>query len=222
MLHIEIHGRAPLNLKTLVLDYNGTIARDGALIDGVAKRIRQLAESLRIVVLTANTHGSVAAAVRDLPVEVMILHTAHRNISGASCGGHDVAGSTPDINIMESQRDTPPAGSAQKENVQGKDLTGKETTYAAKEEPNPHEARFSEAEAKLQVLVQLGATQCVAMGNGRNDALMLKEAALSIAITGTEGTSTAALIAAQVAIHNINDGLDLLLHPARLKATLRN
>jgi soluble P-type ATPase len=39
---------------------------------------------------------------------------------------------------------------------------------------------------------------------------------------GPEGTSTEALRAADVVVMSINDALDLLLHPERLKATLRS
>ncbi len=62
----------------------------------------------------------------------------------------------------------------------------------------------------------------VAIGNGRNDMEMLAEAALGIAVMGPEGTSTEALRAADVVVMSINDALDVLLHPERLKATLRS
>ncbi len=62
----------------------------------------------------------------------------------------------------------------------------------------------------------------VAIGNGRNDMEMLADAALGIAVMGPEGTSTEALRAADVVVMSINDALDLLLHPERLKATLRS
>ncbi len=62
----------------------------------------------------------------------------------------------------------------------------------------------------------------VAIGNGRNDMEMLADAALGIAVMGPEGTSTKALRAADVVVMSINDALDVLLHPERLKATLRS
>jgi soluble P-type ATPase len=61
----------------------------------------------------------------------------------------------------------------------------------------------------------------VAIGNGRNDALMLKRAALGIAVVQTEGAATAALLAADLVTPGIIEVLDLLLHPDRLRATLR-
>lgn len=62
----------------------------------------------------------------------------------------------------------------------------------------------------------------VAIGNGRNDMGMLVDAALGIAVMGPEGTSTEVLRAADVVAMNINDALDLLVNPDRLKATLRS
>jgi soluble P-type ATPase len=62
----------------------------------------------------------------------------------------------------------------------------------------------------------------VAIGNGRNDMEMLAGAALGIAVMGPEGTSTEALRAADVVVMSINEALDVLLHPERLKATLRS
>lgn len=62
----------------------------------------------------------------------------------------------------------------------------------------------------------------VAIGNGRNDMGMLVDAALGIAVIGPEGASTEAVRAADVVTMSINDALDLLIYPDRLKATLRS
>ncbi len=78
-----------------------------------------------------------------------------------------------------------------------------------------------QAQAKAAYLEKLGPANAAAIGNGRNDALMLKEAALGIAVMQTEGAATVALLAAEVVTSEIVDALDLLLHPDRLKATLR-
>jgi soluble P-type ATPase len=67
----------------------------------------------------------------------------------------------------------------------------------------------------------LGSRQVVAMGNGANDVLMLQEAALAIAVLGPEGLCAEALAASDVVVADPCAGLDLLLHPARLVATLR-
>lgn len=79
----------------------------------------------------------------------------------------------------------------------------------------------STGEDKRDYLRALGAEGVVAMGNGANDVLMFEEAALAIAVLGTEGLCADALRAADVVVTDPCAGLDLLLHPARLVATLR-
>jgi soluble P-type ATPase len=78
-----------------------------------------------------------------------------------------------------------------------------------------------QAQAKAAYIENLGPANSVAIGNGRNDALMLKLSALGIAVMQTEGVAMEALLAADVVTPGIVDAHDLLLHPDRLKATLR-
>jgi soluble P-type ATPase len=75
---------------------------------------------------------------------------------------------------------------------------------------------------KLQYVRELGSSQTACIGNGRNDRLMLKEAALGIAVILQEGAATEAVLAADVVCTNIVSALDLLTHPLRLVATLRS
>ena len=74
---------------------------------------------------------------------------------------------------------------------------------------------------KLEYVKGLGVENTVCVGNGRNDQLMLKEAALGIAVISEEGAATAALGAADVVCTNIISALELLDTPLRLIATLR-
>lgn len=76
MLTIEIPGREALRLSHLILDYNGTIALDGALIDGVAERIALLREKLAVKVVTADTHGTAVRRCAPMGVEVLTYPTA--------------------------------------------------------------------------------------------------------------------------------------------------
>ena len=76
-------------------------------------------------------------------------------------------------------------------------------------------------QAKADYLDALGASNSVTLGNGRNDSLMLKQAALGLAVVQSEGAATAALLAADVVTPGIIEALDLLLYPDRLRATLR-
>jgi P-type E1-E2 ATPase len=76
-------------------------------------------------------------------------------------------------------------------------------------------------EVKLRVVESLDPTRTVAIGNGSNDHLILKEAALGVAVLGDEGISASAMKNADVIVKNISDALDLFLKPKRLIATLR-
>ena len=73
MIKISMPKCEDIEIKNLVLDYNGTLAKDGYLIMGVAELIRKIARSVNIYVITANTFGSVHTELRGLPVEIRIL-----------------------------------------------------------------------------------------------------------------------------------------------------
>jgi soluble P-type ATPase len=80
----------------------------------------------------------------------------------------------------------------------------------------------NQTRAKADYVRQLGLQKTVTVGNGRNDALMLKEAVLGIAVIQEEGGAVETVLVADIATHSILDALDLLLHPLRLTATLRS
>ena len=75
---------------------------------------------------------------------------------------------------------------------------------------------------KLEYVKNLGAEHTVCIGNGRNDRLMLREAALGIAVILEEGVAVETLMAADVACTSILSALELLTNPLRLTATLRS
>ncbi len=156
MLAIEIPGSPRLDIAHLVLDYNGTIARDGDLIEGVAEGLKRLGDRLTIHVLTADTHGTVREKLGDLPCTLHII------------------------------------------------------------------AEGNQDQAKYDYIANLGRGSVAAVGNGANDSLMLKEAALGIGIIQAEGASFKAIQEASVICTSIRDALNLLIKPARLQATLRN
>ena len=74
---------------------------------------------------------------------------------------------------------------------------------------------------KEEYVERLGASFVVAFGNGNNDRKMLRAARIGIAVTEGEGCAVDILMAGAVHVTSINSGLDLLLYPKRLKATLR-
>jgi soluble P-type ATPase len=73
MIDIDIPGRPPLRLATALVDFNGTLARDGRLIDGVAERLRALSASIDVRVVTGDTTGTAREALAGLPVGVDIM-----------------------------------------------------------------------------------------------------------------------------------------------------
>jgi P-type E1-E2 ATPase len=85
-------------------------------------------------------------------------------------------------------------------------------------------ARFRRVEhggEKRAYLERLGRARTAAVGNGANDVPMLAAAALGIAVIGPEGTSSAAVAAADVVSGSILAALDLLCDAQALTATLR-
>jgi P-type E1-E2 ATPase len=79
----------------------------------------------------------------------------------------------------------------------------------------------NEAAQKASFVRSLESAAVCAIGNGANDAEMLRDAGLAIAVLGEEGLAVEALTAADVVAPHINSALDLLLNPLRLVATLR-
>ena len=73
MLELDIPGRGTFEIRHVVCDYNGTIAVDGHLIEGVASRVRKIAEFAQVSVLTADTFGTVRAECEGLPVDVRVF-----------------------------------------------------------------------------------------------------------------------------------------------------
>ena len=73
MFKIEIPGYGSLEIKNLILDYNGTIAKDGKLLDGLDDMLKQLAASVDVYVLTADTYGTVEKEMAGLPVTVKVI-----------------------------------------------------------------------------------------------------------------------------------------------------
>jgi soluble P-type ATPase len=156
MITIEIPGFKTLQLRHLVLDYNGTIATDGKLIKGVKESLVQLAQTIQIHIITADTRGNVEQETVGIPCTVSILP------------------------------------------IQNQDR------------------------GKLEYIEKIGTENTVCIGNGRNDHLMLKDAALGIAVIQEEGSAADAIMEADVIIPNILDALNLLTSPLRLVATLRS
>jgi P-type E1-E2 ATPase len=78
-----------------------------------------------------------------------------------------------------------------------------------------------EAEAKASYVRDLGEDRVVALGQGANDAGMLRQAALGICLLSPEGLAVDALTAADIVVPDILSALALLEYPMRLVASLR-
>lgn len=74
---------------------------------------------------------------------------------------------------------------------------------------------------KASFVENLGRKSVIAVGNGNNDAQMLKNAELGIAVLGPEGTAREAVFASSLICRDIKDVFAVLSNPDRLKATLR-
>jgi P-type E1-E2 ATPase len=155
MIELEIPGRGSLQLQHLVSDVNGTLAVDGRLLDGLARRIRALKDRLDIHLLTADTHGQQAGIDAQLGLQAVRIRPGH------------------------------------------------------------------ESAQKADYVKRLGPECVVAIGQGANDAEMLKVAALGICILSAEGTAVETLVSADLLLPDIHSALDLLEKPIRLVASLR-
>ena len=78
-----------------------------------------------------------------------------------------------------------------------------------------------EVAQKANYVQQLGAETVVAVGQGANDAGMLKAAALGICVLSVEATAINTLLSADLVAPSIQDALDLLEKPLRIVASLR-
>jgi len=156
MLKISIPGYKEFQLEHLVLDYNGTLACDGELLEGVEQWLADLAQDLQIHVVTADTFGKVQSRLRSSPAKLVILPREDQDVG------------------------------------------------------------------KRNYVEALGSQRVVAIGNGRNDRMMLKACALGIAVVEREGAAAETLMAADVVCPSIRSALDLLRNPLRLTATLRS
>lgn len=155
MIELTIPGRGELRIQHVVTDVNGTLAVDGQLPDGLARRISALRDRVALHMITADTHG------RQAGIDQLLGLSAERLQPG------------------------------------------------------------NEAAQKAEFVRGLGAATVVAIGQGANDAAMLREAALGICVMSREGAAVETLLAADIVVPDIFSALELLERPLRILATLR-
>ena len=79
----------------------------------------------------------------------------------------------------------------------------------------------NEAEQKTAYVESLTAARVAAIGQGANDALMLRAARVGICVLSLEGAAAPTLLTADVVVPNILAALGLFENPLRLVATMR-
>ncbi len=72
-MKLNIPNVGEIEIKNIVLDYNGTIAKDGKVKESIKKYINALSGEFDIYVITADTHGSAAKNLSDTSVKLQIL-----------------------------------------------------------------------------------------------------------------------------------------------------
>jgi soluble P-type ATPase len=72
-MKIDVPGVGLLDVRQLVFNYNGTIARDGNLLSNIDKTFADLAAHFAIHVLTADTYGTAEKELAGLPCLVKVL-----------------------------------------------------------------------------------------------------------------------------------------------------
>ena len=78
-----------------------------------------------------------------------------------------------------------------------------------------------EARQKANLVQELGCERVAAIGQGANDAEMLRAAGLGICILSLEGLAVETLMAADIVLPDILSALELFEKPLRIVATLR-
>ena len=76
MLEITIPGRGKYRLQNLVLDFNGTLAFNGVLLEGIVERLAVISNLLEVYVITSDTFVSVGKQMADLPVTIIRLSSS--------------------------------------------------------------------------------------------------------------------------------------------------
>jgi len=71
MILYEIPGRKDIKIENIVFDYNGTIAVNGKLANGVSQLINILSKYANIYILTADTYGTVEKECMDIEGKVL-------------------------------------------------------------------------------------------------------------------------------------------------------
>lgn len=82
MITVNIPGKGKMTIENIVLDFNGTIAADGKLKEGIEERLRKLADQgIKIFILTADTYGHAKEQCKGLPVTLEVFDKENAALS---------------------------------------------------------------------------------------------------------------------------------------------
>ncbi len=70
---IDIPNYGKLEIKHIVLDYNGTLASSGKVLKDTKEALRKLCKEYKVYVITADTFGSVKDELEEFDLEVIVL-----------------------------------------------------------------------------------------------------------------------------------------------------
>lgn len=104
MINLEIPGHEPIVVEHVTFDYNGTLAVDGYLVDGLQERLVALAErGVAVHILTADTFGLVREQCGQLPLTIEIF--SKDNISQKKKAFVEKLGGTTNLAIGNGNND---------------------------------------------------------------------------------------------------------------------
>lgn len=155
MIKLNIPCYKKINIDNIIFDYNGTLAVDGRLIDGIKERLVEISKYVKPYIITADTFGTVRENFKDIDVEIKIISKENGSMD------------------------------------------------------------------KFNLVKELGFERTIAVGNGNNDELMLRESVIGVGILGEEGLSSKALLASDIIIKDVKDIFDMITNKKRMIATLR-
>jgi len=77
---IKIPNHKDIDIKYIVCDYNGTIARDGVVLSEIRELFKELNKIYQLYVITADTFGSVARELDGYGVDIKVLSSSDHTI----------------------------------------------------------------------------------------------------------------------------------------------
>lgn len=70
MLNFLIPGHDNVKIENILIDFNGTLAVDGILHEGIADKLAELSKIVDITVVSADTNCTIKEQLKNVPIEV--------------------------------------------------------------------------------------------------------------------------------------------------------